>query len=276
MLAFIRGNSTFVGPGQIYVKVLPSGESVELTHDHLNKMSPTFSPDGMRIAYTVVDPKFGWDTWTVPVLDGEPQRLLANASGLVWTGPHEVLFSEIKSGDHMAIVAAEESRVAQRDVYASQRIKTAWLTGRTRHPMGNGCFWSKWTRTIFGHRAAWFLWTDDRRAARSAHPVAAVPLAHGRPMASGCISLPMPSERFTSGGSGSQTAPQSRSLRGRRRRRASPWRKTAVPLSRRSRSKTPRYGFTTPKADKSGRFRWKVMQPTQFSHRMGKSCCTGS
>jgi eukaryotic-like serine/threonine-protein kinase len=117
MLAFIRGSSTFVGPGQVYVKILPDGEPAALTHDNLDKMSPAFSPDGTRIAYTVVDPQFQWDTWIVPVLGGEPQLLLKNASGLVWSGPHQVLFSEMKLGAHMAIVAAGENRVGQQDVY---------------------------------------------------------------------------------------------------------------------------------------------------------------
>jgi eukaryotic-like serine/threonine-protein kinase len=117
MLAFIRGSSTFVGPGQVYVKILPDGEPVALTHDNLVKMSPVFSPDGTRIVYTVVDPQFHWDTWTVPVLGGEPQLLLENASGLVWSGPRQVLFSEMRLGQHMAIVTAGESRAGQRDVY---------------------------------------------------------------------------------------------------------------------------------------------------------------
>jgi len=118
MLAFIRGNSTLVGPGQIYVKILPGGEPVQLTHDNVLKMSPTFSPDGSRIAYTVVDQQFHWDTWVVPTLGGEPQPLLRNASGLLWTGPRQVLFSEIKMGGlHMGIVGAEESRIGARDVY---------------------------------------------------------------------------------------------------------------------------------------------------------------
>ena len=41
---------TVFGPGQIYVKLLPDGEPVQLTHDDLNKMNPKFSPDGARIA----------------------------------------------------------------------------------------------------------------------------------------------------------------------------------------------------------------------------------
>ena len=117
MLVFIRGDSTFVGPGQLYVKILPDGEPVQLTHDSLYKMSPALSPDGSRIAYTTVDPQFHYDTWVVPTLGGEPQPLLRNASGLIWTGPRQVLFSEIKMGLHMGIVAAEESRIGARDIY---------------------------------------------------------------------------------------------------------------------------------------------------------------
>jgi DNA-binding winged helix-turn-helix (wHTH) protein/Tol biopolymer transport system component len=118
MLAFIRGYDTFVGPGQVYVKILPDGEPAQLTHDNLLKADPTFSPDGTRIAYTTLDPqRFDWDTWVVPTLGGEPQPMLRNASGLVWTGPQQVLFSEIKMGLHMGIVTAEESRIGARDVY---------------------------------------------------------------------------------------------------------------------------------------------------------------
>jgi serine/threonine protein kinase len=117
MLAFIRGESTFFGPGQVYVKILPNGEPVQLTHDSFDKMSPAFSPDGSRIAYTIVDPQFHWDTWVVPVLAGEPQLLLKNASGLVWTDPRQLMFSEMRMGVHMAVVTAEQSRTGQRNVY---------------------------------------------------------------------------------------------------------------------------------------------------------------
>jgi DNA-binding winged helix-turn-helix (wHTH) protein len=37
MLAFLRGPDTFNGPGQVYVKMLPDGEAVQLTHDSLLK-----------------------------------------------------------------------------------------------------------------------------------------------------------------------------------------------------------------------------------------------
>ena len=103
MVTFIRGPETFFGPGQVYVKMLPDGEPVRLTDDTFNKMSPVFSPDGARIAYTVVTPKFLWDTWVVPVLGGEPARWLGNASGLIWTGPRQILFSALKATPHMGI-----------------------------------------------------------------------------------------------------------------------------------------------------------------------------
>jgi len=118
MVAFIRGPSTFVGPGQVYVKILPDGEPVQLTHDNLWKMHPEFSPDSTRIAYTTyMDKEFAWDTWVVPALGGEAQRMLKNASGLIWTGPGQLLFSKIKMGVHMGVVAADENRIMERDVY---------------------------------------------------------------------------------------------------------------------------------------------------------------
>ena len=119
MLAFVRGYSTWVGTGQIYVKMLPDGEPVQLTHDDALKTDPTFSQDGSQIAYTTLNLKeFSWDTIVSPTLGGgDPRPLLRNASGLTWTGPKDVMFSEIKAGVHMGIVVAEESRIGARDVY---------------------------------------------------------------------------------------------------------------------------------------------------------------
>jgi hypothetical protein len=77
MLAFVRGPRTTYGTGEVYLKQLPDGEPVQLTHDDLQKEGPTFSPDGDRIAYTIVDAQFNWDTWMVPVRGGAmaPQRI---------------------------------------------------------------------------------------------------------------------------------------------------------------------------------------------------------
>ncbi len=116
-LAFIRGDSAFFGPGQVYVKRLPDGQPVRLTHDSMLKMSPVFSPDGARVAYTTVDPHFNWDTWVVATQGGEPQPWLRNASGLIWSGPRQVLFSEMRNSPHMGIVTANENRVGEQEVY---------------------------------------------------------------------------------------------------------------------------------------------------------------
>jgi len=121
MVTFIRGGEAFSSNGQIYVKLLPNGESVRLTSGATPKYAPVFTPDGSRVAYTDIAPNssFGsWDTWTVSVLGGEPRRFLPNASGLTWLTDRQVLFAEIK-GDaiHMGIVTASESRGNSREIY---------------------------------------------------------------------------------------------------------------------------------------------------------------
>jgi serine/threonine protein kinase len=121
MVTFIRGGESFSSNGQIYVKLLPNGESVRLTSGATPKYAPVFTPDGSRIAYTDITPNssFGsWDTWTVSVLGGAPRRFLPNASGLTWLTDKQVLFSEIKGeAIHMGIVTATESRADSREIY---------------------------------------------------------------------------------------------------------------------------------------------------------------
>jgi Tol biopolymer transport system component len=116
VLAFIRGPDTFVGPGQVFVKALPDGEPMQLTTDNSLKMSPTFSPDGSKIAYTALD-GWMWDTWEVSVSGGQPHLWLRNASGLTWVGQKSVLFSENKQNNIMGIVTAAGDRAGRRDVY---------------------------------------------------------------------------------------------------------------------------------------------------------------
>ena len=191
MVAFIRGDGTFLDPGQIYAKILPDGQPVQLTHDNVLKMSPTFSPDGSRLAYTTVDAQFHWDTSVVPTLGGEPQPLLRNASGLTWTGPGQVLFSEIKTGVHMGIVASHENRMGARAVYFPEIVPGMahrsylsadgkwvllvemdqdhiWLPchlvpmdgssqGRYVGPLGGGCTVAAWTPD-----GKWMYFTSDR------------------------------------------------------------------------------------------------------------------
>ena len=120
MLAFVRGEGTFATVGQVYLKRLPDGEPTPLTSDGLRKMDPVFSPDGNRLAYTAIgDPSLhgGWDTWVVPVLRGNPRSWLKNASGLTWVGPSQLLFSEIRTGQHMGLVTSADSRADPRELY---------------------------------------------------------------------------------------------------------------------------------------------------------------
>jgi serine/threonine protein kinase/Tol biopolymer transport system component len=116
MLAFIRGEElVVVDRGDLYLKLLPDGKPVQLTHDKRLKLSPAFSPDGSRIAYGAFDP---WETWEVPVFGGEPRLLLPNSSSLTWIQDGKrLLFSEIKQGLHMAVVTSDEARGQSRDVY---------------------------------------------------------------------------------------------------------------------------------------------------------------
>jgi len=119
MLTFIRGGSFghSAAPGQVWVKLLPKGEPVQLTHDLLIKEQPVFSPDGSRIVYAAVAEGFKWDSWQVPVLGGSPQPFLPNASGLTWIDDQRVLYSEVTAGVHMGIVTSTESRTNHRDLY---------------------------------------------------------------------------------------------------------------------------------------------------------------
>jgi serine/threonine protein kinase len=115
MLAFIRGADSFFGAGQIYVKFLPDGQPVQLTHDATRKMSPVFTPDGSSVAYSTVEP---WETWQVPVLGGEPHLVLPNSSSLTWIEDGKrLLFSEIKQGLHMGVVTTDLGRGDVHDVY---------------------------------------------------------------------------------------------------------------------------------------------------------------
>ena len=113
MLTFLRGNDPFVAAGQVYVMLLPHGNPVRLTNDPSPKMSPVFSPDGANVSYTVP-----WDTWTVPVLGGQPRLWLPNTSGLTWVDTDSLMFSQITSGNHMELVSSDLSRSHARTIFS--------------------------------------------------------------------------------------------------------------------------------------------------------------
>jgi Tol biopolymer transport system component len=124
MLAFIRGPSTFFSEGQIYVKLLPDGQPVQLTNSNVVKFAPKFTPDGTRISYSnglgPDSPSF--NTWVVPVGGGNSERFLTNGEGLTWfkdeAGQPRVLFSEMTGvGGQMSIVSSMENRTEPRNVY---------------------------------------------------------------------------------------------------------------------------------------------------------------
>jgi eukaryotic-like serine/threonine-protein kinase len=122
MLAFIRGQETLFGTGEVYVKLLPDGQPAQLTHDKREKLSPTFSPDGSRIAYGTFNP---WETWEIPVFGGEPRVFLPNSSSLTWIEDGKrLLFSEVKRGLQMSVVTSDEARGQSRDVYVPHGDRT--------------------------------------------------------------------------------------------------------------------------------------------------------
>ena len=103
----------------------------------------------------------------VPVLGGEPEELLPNAAALTWADPEHVLFSEIKTGVHMGIATATESRAGERDVYLPADLggmaHRSWLS-----PDGKWILVSEMDRVRVGAMPrASFRWEQQRRDRRS-------------------------------------------------------------------------------------------------------------
>jgi len=115
MLAFYRSSSPFLTSDQIWVKLLPNGEPIQVTHDTRPKYNIAFSPDNSRIAYTVMDNLF--HTYTVSSLGGDSQLMLSNAAGLGWLDNRHVLFSEVKRGVHLGVVTGTSDRSELREIY---------------------------------------------------------------------------------------------------------------------------------------------------------------
>ncbi|HUQ95693.1 MAG TPA: protein kinase [Bryobacteraceae bacterium] len=122
MVAFIRGGNfgTSAASGELYVKLLPNGDPIQLTHDGRAKHTPTFTPDGNRIVYTALDRKFVWDSWEVPVLGGPAVPFMRNASGLTFLDEGQIMFAEIDKNPHMSIMTSRLNRIDQRPIYVPQ------------------------------------------------------------------------------------------------------------------------------------------------------------
>jgi DNA-binding winged helix-turn-helix (wHTH) protein len=116
MVAFIRGSRSFLSADQIYVKMLPNGESKRLTDDPRLKYNLAFSPDGSQIAFTVLQAP-DWATYIVPVLGGETRLFMDHAAGLSWLDQRHLLFSKIRSGMHLGVVTGTETREGLRELY---------------------------------------------------------------------------------------------------------------------------------------------------------------
>jgi DNA-binding winged helix-turn-helix (wHTH) protein/Tol biopolymer transport system component len=116
ILAFIRGGSNFMSADQIYVKMLPDGESRRLTNDSRLKYSLSFSPDGSQIAYTVMEGS-SFATYAISVLGGDSHLLLHNAAGLTWLDPGHFLFSRLRSGLHLGVATQSVTGENYRDLY---------------------------------------------------------------------------------------------------------------------------------------------------------------
>ena len=116
MVAFIRGGSSFLTADQIYVKVLPNGEAKRLTDDSRLKYGLAFTPDGTQVAYSVLQSP-SWSTYTVSVLGGDSHLFLNNAAGLTWLDQHQLLFSRVRSGQHMGIVTGTTLGLEFRERY---------------------------------------------------------------------------------------------------------------------------------------------------------------
>ena len=120
MLAFYRSPISFATPDQIWVKLLPDAEPVQVTHASGGKYGIAFSPDGARIAYSVFpsDPAKGFQTYTISPLGGDSQLFLQNSAGLAWLDNGHLLFSQIQGkGVHMGVVTSKADGSDRREVY---------------------------------------------------------------------------------------------------------------------------------------------------------------
>ncbi|HWB86930.1 MAG TPA: protein kinase [Bryobacteraceae bacterium] len=124
MVAFYRSALPFLTPDDIWVKQLPDGEPVRVTHDSRRKYGIAFSPDNSQIAYTVLgsflaNPEKAsvFETYTVSSAGGTPRLMFLNTAGLSWLDDRHLLFSEIETGVHMGIATSNSDRSGLREIY---------------------------------------------------------------------------------------------------------------------------------------------------------------
>jgi len=126
----------------------------------------------------------------------------ANASGLVWTGPKQVMFSKIrKSPPHGDRCCRGEPNRRGVTFYVPCGRTRHGTPVPSRHPTEK---WApsrgKWTKTTFGHLVAWFRWMAHHAVGKVGPPQSGpVRLRRGRLMRDGCTSPPTPEDSITSG-----------------------------------------------------------------------------
>ena len=276
-------NASF-GPGQVYVKLLPDGEPVQLTRDNLFKGNPKFSPDGARIAYSTASLQMAdvghmdraRARWAAAaVLDQRVRAHVDRERNTVAASPPSVLFSEFTGrGIQMSIVSSTESRAEHRTVYMPPEIGMAHRSYLS--PDGSRSLWLRWAPVEGRIRVAalpvsalrWQLSREARRpgAAHSA------PTPPGPPMGNGCISPRIQATGITSGGSVFRTGRPSRSPSASPRRKGFISLPTDVPSSPQSAAGRAPCGSTIPAA--IGRSPQKASRFSRPSHPTARSCIT--
>ena len=108
---------TFAGPGDIYVKLLPDGEPVQLTHDGSRSLPRCFRrtvrPSPIRPAPRGARTR-GRSRCSAVATPLTGQRVGADVVG---KGDRRVMFSEVEQGLYMKVATSSEGRAEERDVY---------------------------------------------------------------------------------------------------------------------------------------------------------------
>ena len=247
MITFIRGGEFFLSTGQIYVKLLPNGDAVRLTNHAAPKLAPVFTPDGSRVAYTLLDrTRFpaSWDTWTVPTQRRRAVAAAAQRGGPRVAGPDApaVLGDETARHSH-GHRDVDRGRADHREIYFP-RTSARWPTTRGRPRIANGCCWWRWIVPRHGSDAGSCRSTGAPPAGRS-DPTGRASRPGGRPTAAGCTSTPRSAGASTCGASGFPMGARADHVRSRGRGGARGRLRTVRRSSRRSECGGARSGSTS-------------------------------